>query len=167
MASTLPGYAYSYFLPIILKSGMGFNTTQSQLLSAPPYILAAIMAVASGWLGDRLRIRGPIIACHQGITAVGMILTAFGPNNAVRYFGTYIGMLSIKLPLDHRIIGLNRLKASVSFSFAFQESSPSKPTTSLPIPSEPSPPVSVSLEVASVVLLPVLRSPQRTLPHIP
>ncbi|KAK0387423.1 LOW QUALITY PROTEIN: hypothetical protein NLU13_5735 [Sarocladium strictum] len=92
MASTLPGYAYSYFLPIILKKGMGFNTTQSQLLSAPPYILAAVMALASGWLGDRLRIRGPIIACHQGITAVGMILTAFGPTNAVRYFGAYLGI---------------------------------------------------------------------------
>ncbi|KAL2206912.1 MFS general substrate transporter [Sarocladium strictum] len=92
MASTLPGYAYSYFLPIILKKGMGYSTTQSQLLSAPPYILAAIMAFASGWLGDRLRVRGPIIAVHQGITAVGMILTAFGPNNAVRYFGAFLGI---------------------------------------------------------------------------
>src|SRR5690348_7873486 len=36
MASSLPGYAYSYFLPIILKRGMGFSTKDSQLLSAAP-----------------------------------------------------------------------------------------------------------------------------------
>jgi MFS family permease len=92
-------------LPIILKKGMGYSTTQSQLLSAPPYILAAIMAFASGWLGDRLRVRGPIIAVHQGITAVGMILTAFGPNNAVRYFGAFLGML-FPLTMTYCLIGL-------------------------------------------------------------
>jgi hypothetical protein len=91
LASTLPGYAYSYFLPIILKSGMGFSSTQSQLLSAPPYILAAIMACISGWLGDKYKIRGPIIAVHQLLTAIGMLLTAFGKSNAVRYFGAYLG----------------------------------------------------------------------------
>ncbi|KXJ87239.1 retrograde regulation protein 2 [Microdochium bolleyi] len=92
MASTLPGYAYSYFLPIILKNGMGFSTTESQLLSAPPNVFAAIMAFASGWLGDRYRLRGPIIAVHQLITAAGMLLTAYGPSNAVRYFGAFLGM---------------------------------------------------------------------------
>lgn len=90
-ASTLPGYAYSYFLPIILKNGMGFSTTQSQLLSAPPYVLAAILCYVSGWIGDRYEIRGPIIIIHQLLTAVGMVLTAFGQSNAVRYFGAYLG----------------------------------------------------------------------------
>lgn len=91
MASTLPGYAYSYFLPIILKNGMGFSTTQSQLLSAPPYVLAAIMTFVSGWLGDKYHIRGPLVAVHQLVTAVGMLLTAYGGSNAVRYFGAYLG----------------------------------------------------------------------------
>lgn len=70
---------------------MGFSTTESQLLSAPPYVLAAIIAYISGWLGDRYKIRGPIIAVHQLLTAVGMLLTAFGHSNAVRYFGAYLG----------------------------------------------------------------------------
>ncbi|KAL3456990.1 major facilitator superfamily domain-containing protein [Aspergillus heterothallicus] len=92
MASTLPGYAYSYFLPIILRDGMGFSTTESQLLSCPPYIFAALMTLVSGWLGDRYKIRGPVVAVHQLITAVGMLITAYGKANAARYFGTFLGI---------------------------------------------------------------------------
>ncbi|KAJ0418677.1 major facilitator superfamily domain-containing protein [Aspergillus carlsbadensis] len=92
MASTLPGYAYSYFLPIILRDGMGFTTTQSQLLSCPPYVLAAIMGLVSGWLGDRYKIRGPIIAVHQLVTAIGMLITVYGKANAARYFGSFLGV---------------------------------------------------------------------------
>ncbi|OAL46786.1 retrograde regulation protein 2 [Pyrenochaeta sp. DS3sAY3a] len=92
MSSTLPGYAYSYFLPVILREGMGFSTTKSQLLTAPPYAFAAVVAFASGWLGDRYKIRGPIIAVHQILTAAGMLITVYGKSNAVRYFGAYLGI---------------------------------------------------------------------------
>ncbi|KAH8432960.1 uncharacterized protein LDX57_010595 [Aspergillus melleus] len=91
MASTLPGYAYSYFKTIILM-GMGFSNTQSQLLSAPPYILAAATTYLSGWLTDKYQIRGPVIAVHQLLTAVGMIITAYGQVNGARYFGVFLGV---------------------------------------------------------------------------
>ena len=92
MTSTLPGYAYSYFLPIILKDGMGFSTTKSQLLSAPPYILAAIMTYISGWLTDKYHVRGPVLAVHQLLTAVGMLITTYGKANGARYFGAFLGI---------------------------------------------------------------------------
>ncbi|KAL4736105.1 MFS general substrate transporter [Aspergillus similis] len=92
MCSTLPGYAYSYFLPIILKDGMGFSSSESQLLSGPPYVLAAIMALVSGWLGDRYRMRGPTIAAHQLMTAIGMLITVYGKAPAARYFGSFLGV---------------------------------------------------------------------------
>ncbi|PGH10718.1 hypothetical protein AJ79_05309 [Helicocarpus griseus UAMH5409] len=92
MASTLPGYAYSYFLPVILKEGMGFSTTESQLLSAPPYVLAAVMTYISGWISDKYQIRGPVIAVHQLLTAVGMLITAYGKENGARYFGAFLGI---------------------------------------------------------------------------
>ncbi|KIA75427.1 hypothetical protein HK57_00071 [Aspergillus ustus] len=92
MASTLPGYAYSYFLPIILRDGMGFSTTQSQLLSCPPYVFAAVMALVSGWLGDRYKLRGPVIAVHQLVTAIGMLITVYGKADAARYFGCFLGI---------------------------------------------------------------------------
>lgn len=91
LASTLPGYAYSYFLPVILRRGMGFGVAASQLLIAPPHVFAAALTFASGWLGDRYRVRGPLIAVHQLVTAIGMVLTAYGGSNAVRYFGAFIG----------------------------------------------------------------------------
>ncbi|PLB53868.1 MFS general substrate transporter [Aspergillus steynii IBT 23096] len=91
MASTLPGYAYSYFKTIILM-GMGFSNTESQLLSAPPYILAAATTYLSGWLTDKYQIRGPVIAVHQLLTAVGMIITAYGQVNGARYFGVFLGV---------------------------------------------------------------------------
>lgn len=51
------------------------------LLSGPPYILAAVIALFSGWLGDKYRIRGPITAVHQALTAAGMLITVYaGPS---------------------------------------------------------------------------------------
>jgi len=91
MASTFPGYAYSYFLPVILRGGMGFSVTQSQLLSAPPYVLAAVMTFVSGWLSDKYKIRGPLVAVHQLLTATGMLITVFAKGNAARYFGAFLG----------------------------------------------------------------------------
>ncbi|KAJ6138362.1 Major facilitator superfamily domain general substrate transporter [Penicillium samsonianum] len=91
MASTLPGYAYSYFKTVILM-GMGFSNTQSQLLSAPPYIIAAFFTYLGGWLTDKYQIRGPVIAVHQLLTAVGMLITAYGGASGARYFGIFMGV---------------------------------------------------------------------------
>ncbi|KAL5361542.1 major facilitator superfamily domain-containing protein [Aspergillus floccosus] len=92
MASTLPGYAFSYFKTIVLKEGMGWSTTTSQLLSAPPYVFAAAITYFSGWLTDKYRIRGPIIAVHQLLTCIGMVIMAYGGANGARYFGIFLGV---------------------------------------------------------------------------
>lgn len=94
-ATTLPGYAFSYFLPIILRQGMGYSSAESQLLAAPPYVLSAIIAFTSGWLGDKYRIRGPIVAFHQLCAAIGMIITVFAKGNGARYFGAFLGMFRL------------------------------------------------------------------------
>ncbi|KAJ5550964.1 hypothetical protein N7461_005662 [Penicillium sp. DV-2018c] len=91
MASTLPGYAYSYFKTVIIK-GMGFSSTESQLLSAPPYIVAAAFTYLGGWITDKYQIRGPVIALHQLLTAIGMLITAYGGHMGARYFGIFLGV---------------------------------------------------------------------------
>jgi hypothetical protein len=96
MSSTLPGYAYSYFLPIILQDGLGFSTTSAQLLTAPPYVLAATFTFTSSWLADRYRIRGPLIAIHQALTATGMLITAFAKGTGARLFGAYMGIAMLQ-----------------------------------------------------------------------
>jgi hypothetical protein len=92
LTSTLPGYAYSYFLPIILREGLGFSTTNAQLLTAPPYVVAALFTFTSSWLADRYHMRGPLIALHQALTAAGMLITTFAKGTGARLFGAYIGI---------------------------------------------------------------------------
>lgn len=99
MASTLPGYAYSYFKTVILV-GMGFSSTESQLLSAPPYVLAAALTYFGGWITDKYQIRGPVIAVHQLLTAVGMLVTAYGGAMGARYFGIFMGELTLFLIIN-------------------------------------------------------------------
>jgi hypothetical protein len=73
---------------------MGFSVTQSQLLSAPPYVLAACFVCLLAWFSDRQHLRGPIIAALQIITAVGMIITVYGGSNGARYFGAFLSELA-------------------------------------------------------------------------
>jgi hypothetical protein len=90
-AATLPAFAYSYFLPDILRNGMGFSVAASQLLVAPPQVLGAGVCYISAFISDKYRIRGPIIALYQLLIAAGMLITAFGGSNPVRYFGAFLG----------------------------------------------------------------------------
>ncbi|KAF5348639.1 hypothetical protein D9758_006746 [Tetrapyrgos nigripes] len=87
--STLPAYMLAYFISIILK-GMGFSTTDSLLLSAPPYGPAFISAMFFAWISDKKKHRAGFIAAQALITLVGVCLTAFAQDNGVRYFGTFL-----------------------------------------------------------------------------
>ena len=50
-------YAFSLFLPTIVK-GMGYKSTQAQLLSVQPYAVGAVMTVTVGFITDKTRMRG-------------------------------------------------------------------------------------------------------------
>lgn len=80
----------SYFLPIILQSGMGFSSDQSILLSAPPYFYAVIPVIISSIIGDRYQLRGLVIIFNCICTIVGFSMLGFTTTNAVRYIGTYL-----------------------------------------------------------------------------
>ncbi|OTB17788.1 hypothetical protein K445DRAFT_315540 [Daldinia sp. EC12] len=82
--------ALSYFLPIILQSGMGFDENQSILLSAPPYYYAVIPVLLSSMIGDRFRIRGPVIIFNCITLIVGFCMLGFAKQVTVRYVGTYL-----------------------------------------------------------------------------
>ncbi|TDZ34437.1 putative transporter [Colletotrichum spinosum] len=82
--------ALSFFLPIILKENMGFDTGKAQILVAPPYIFSAVIMYISGWLGDRYMMRGPIIIGDMIIAVVGISLIGFHRDAAVRYLGVFM-----------------------------------------------------------------------------
>lgn len=61
MMTTTCSYSIAYFLPIILRDGMGFSVAKAQCLTAPPYVAAAIVMFIEAYLADRMHLRGPTI----------------------------------------------------------------------------------------------------------
>lgn len=82
--------ALSYFLPMILQNGMGFSSNQAILLSAPPYYYAVIPVLISSRIGDKLRLRGPVITFNSLCLITGFCMLGFSNQVTVRYIGTYL-----------------------------------------------------------------------------
>lgn len=82
--------ALAYFLPIILQSGMGFSTNKAILLSAPPYYYAVVPVLLSSWVGDRFRLRGPVIIFNALCLIIGFCMLGFAEQVTVRYIGTFL-----------------------------------------------------------------------------
>lgn len=80
----------SYFLPIILQSGMGFSEDAAILLSAPPYYYSVIPVLLSSVVADRLRLRGPVIVFNCACLVAGFGMLGFAHQVTVRYIGTYL-----------------------------------------------------------------------------
>lgn len=80
----------SYFLPIILQKGMGFSEDASILLSAPPYYYAVIPVIISSIIGDRYRLRGPVIVFNSICLIIGFCMLGFVDQVTVRYIGTFL-----------------------------------------------------------------------------
>jgi hypothetical protein len=96
MGCDMPLYAFSLFLPSIV-SELGWNGSiiQSQLMSVPPYVAAALLTVVIGFVADRTRQRGlcNIVVSAIGITGFGMLIGASSAK--VKYAGTFLGALGI------------------------------------------------------------------------
>ncbi|KAK1982716.1 major facilitator superfamily domain-containing protein [Colletotrichum cereale] len=88
--NALINFSLSFFLPIILKDNMSFSTEKAQILTAPPYIFAAIIMYSTGWLGDRYMLRGPIIIGDMVLSIIGICLMGFHKDVAVRYVGVFL-----------------------------------------------------------------------------
>ena len=69
---------------------MGFSTAKAQLLTAPPFVLAGLLCVSCGWIGDRYHIRGPLIIGNALICLTGIFIAVYCHNTGVRYFGLFL-----------------------------------------------------------------------------
>ena len=96
MGCDMPLYAFSLFLPTII-SNLGWSDTvvRSQLMSVPPYAVAAVLTVAIGFIADRTRSRGMcnILISILGVAGFAMLLGSGDP--AVQYAGTFLGAMGI------------------------------------------------------------------------
>ncbi|KAI1751488.1 major facilitator superfamily domain-containing protein [Xylaria castorea] len=88
--STTMSYALAFFLPIILNENLHYDVGTSQALVAPPYAFAGIFMYAVGWLGDKYRMRGPIIIINMIVSLIGLPLLGWHPDPKIRYLGSFL-----------------------------------------------------------------------------
>lgn len=92
--TTTNTYAIAYFLPIILKDGMGFSLAMAECLIAPPYVAAAIWMFVCAWLGDKHRVRGPFIIFNALLGVTGLPILGFAHSAGLRYFGVFLATIA-------------------------------------------------------------------------
>ncbi|KIW96576.1 uncharacterized protein Z519_01967 [Cladophialophora bantiana CBS 173.52] len=87
-------YAFSLFIPTIIQQ-MGYKSIHAQLLSVPPYAVAAAVTIFVGFIADRTRMRGycNMVMALFGIAGFGMLLGSGEPH--VQYAGTFLGAMGI------------------------------------------------------------------------
>lgn len=77
------------------RAKLGYQSTKAQLLSVPPYALAAVMTIFIGYIADRTQQRG---LCNIGVSMIGIVGFAMllsGASPGVQYAGTFLGALGI------------------------------------------------------------------------
>ncbi|RXW19924.1 hypothetical protein EST38_g5926 [Candolleomyces aberdarensis] len=89
MSAAMPAYAIGFFITILLRS-MGFSIMEALLLTAPPYVAAAISGFFFAWISDKTGKRAIFIFAQTLITIVGLCVTGWGGSNGVRYFGLFL-----------------------------------------------------------------------------
>jgi cyanate permease len=91
MAGAVGVYAFLFFLPLILRKGLGYSLPLSFILSVPPALFSVIEAMAVSWLADRTRLRGPFVIFQGLVALVGLCMTGFLKSPTPRYIGTFLG----------------------------------------------------------------------------
>ncbi|KAL2865542.1 permease of the major facilitator superfamily [Aspergillus lucknowensis] len=86
---TIMGLCFSYFFPTITQS-LGYGTTETLLMTAPPWIWAVLIALPNAWHADRTGKRffhylGPAMACN-----VGYIIAMTTRSTAPRYISMFL-----------------------------------------------------------------------------
>ncbi|KAG9089759.1 hypothetical protein FS749_001073 [Ceratobasidium sp. UAMH 11750] len=80
----------SVFLPTIIKS-FGYTNANAQLLTVPPYAVAAIFMISVSYISDRIQSRGIFMSASSGLGGIGyLLLLVIPPNQGARYFAIFL-----------------------------------------------------------------------------
>lgn len=77
------------FLPTLVAN-FGFNTINTLLLTAPPYICTALFCLFNTWYSDRTGKRSPHMIYPSIAALVGIIITIATTKTAARYFALFL-----------------------------------------------------------------------------
>jgi MFS transporter, ACS family, DAL5 transporter family protein len=96
-------YGFSNFFPAIVR-GFGFESrTTTLLLTAPPYVFAAVGGLVNSWHSDKTRERGYHYSAPIVVGLGGYVICLATNNVAARYTASfmYVGGMFIAYPLLH------------------------------------------------------------------
>ncbi|PPJ52005.1 hypothetical protein CBER1_09642 [Cercospora berteroae] len=88
---SLPLYTLSLFLPSIIAA-LGYASWEAQLLTVPPYALAAILTVGYAFVSERYQLRAPFILFSTSTAILGYILLLTNPSPTTRPAQSYVGV---------------------------------------------------------------------------
>jgi sugar phosphate permease len=83
-SATIGTYALGFFLPTILKKGLGFSLAASFVLSGVRDTFAVLVSFTLSWWSDRVKKRGPFVCVQALISIVGLALLAYAKPPAAR-----------------------------------------------------------------------------------
>ncbi|KAL4791221.1 major facilitator superfamily domain-containing protein [Aspergillus venezuelensis] len=86
---TIMGLCFSYFFPTITES-LGYGTTTTLLLTAPPWILSVLIALPNAWHADRTGERFFHYLCPALACIVGYIIAMTTRSTAPRYVSMFL-----------------------------------------------------------------------------
>jgi hypothetical protein len=90
-------YSVSLFMPTII-TGLGYKDKSAQLMTVPPYVVACLFCVGSGFAADKSK--------QRGVFQIGFILT--------RYISLNMFMDVVTLTLSKSMVGMLMLMLSKS-----------------------------------------------------
>jgi hypothetical protein len=82
-------YGFSNFFPSIVRA-FNYPRTTTLLMTAPPYIFAAILSLINAWHSDKTRERGYHFSLPIACGCVGYIICLATTNNGARYGASFI-----------------------------------------------------------------------------
>ena len=85
----IPIYSFSLFLPSIIE-GMGYESIiRIQLFTVPPNFLAFLVVIATSFISDKIKMRGPCIVVGFSVALIGYIMNIASDKSGVKYAGTF------------------------------------------------------------------------------
>jgi len=94
MGVAMPLYSFSLFLPTIIQQ-LGYTAVKANLLSVPPYAVAAAMTIAVGFAADKTKIRGIYNIGFSVIAMAGFAMLLGSQNPHIKYAGVFLGAIGI------------------------------------------------------------------------
>ncbi|KAK4947848.1 hypothetical protein LTR10_013356 [Elasticomyces elasticus] len=100
--TSLVTYAAAYFLPLVLREGLGFSEAAAQCLSTPCYVFGAILGLSESVLSDRIGLRAPFLLLNCVIEIIGVVVLGYAKPSGARYCGAFliIGGAQSNIPLS-------------------------------------------------------------------